>query len=136
MSAFIDIHGRLGRDPEQRTSAGDKIWASASVAVDLGREAGGPATWFKIIGFGATAEHLAGLHKGDVIAAIGRLQLNRWQTQGGEQREDLEVVVEQLLSARSVRPNGGKRRGDDPARQAPASRMAESAPVPDDEIPF
>ena len=136
MTAQIAIYGRLGGDPDERTSASGKVWTTASVAVSASRDPEDSPLWLKVVAFGAAAETLARHSKGDQISAIGRLQVNRWTDREGRAREDLQVIAEQVISARTVRPSGDKRRGDDPARQAPASRMAQSDTALDDQIPF
>lgn len=139
MSAQVACYGRLGRDPEMRTSQSGKEWATASIAVDASRAEGDPPLWFKIVTFGRTAEALARHAKGDLISVSGRLEVNRWATQTGERREDLQIIADTIVSARTVRPGGGRKRqaNPDPMRQGPPDRhQAEAAPQLDDEVPF
>lgn len=112
MSAQASLYGRLGQDPQQRTSQSGKDWATGSLAVTLGSgdEQDAPATWFGIVAFGKVAESLCKHRKGDLISVSGRLQLNRWRGQNGEDREQMQVVCDSIVSAKSVRPGGGRRR--------------------------
>ncbi len=57
-----------------------------------------------MLAFGKQAELLAGHHKGDMVSASGQLQLNRWKTQDGTQRETHQLIADTLISAKTVRP--------------------------------
>jgi single-stranded DNA-binding protein len=105
LTAQLACHGRLGGDPERRTAASGTDWCNCSIAVDLNdnRIEDGAATWLKIVAFGRTAE-------GDVVSVSGRLQLSRWKTAEGVDREQLQVIADSIVSAKSVRPGGGRRR--------------------------
>jgi single stranded DNA-binding protein len=112
MTAQIAAHGRLGGDPVQRTAKSGTAWATASIAVQLGNgdDNEAPAQWFALVAFGRTAETLARHAKGDLISVSGRLQLNRDKDREGSDREQLQVIADTVMSAKSVRPAGGRRR--------------------------
>lgn len=44
------------------------------------------------------------------ISVSGKLQLNRWQDRDGKDQERLQVIADAVLSAKTVRPAGGRRR--------------------------
>lgn len=111
MSAQAAVYGRLGGDPVKRTSASGKDWATATLAVNLGDDDEGQPQWFGVVAFGRTAEALCRHTKGDLLSVSGRLKLNRWQGQDGGEREQLQVVADAVVSAKSVRPGGGRKRG-------------------------
>lgn len=113
MTAAIAIYGRLGGDPEQRTAQSGNLWAKASLAVHLESGDDAAPTWFSIVAFSRVAESLCRHSKGDLISASGRLQLNRWTGSDGQEREQLQVVADTIVSAKSVRPGGGRKRGAD-----------------------
>jgi single-strand DNA-binding protein len=108
MTAQLAAHGRLGGDPQQRESQGGTIWATGSIAVQLGDD-DTPATWLGLRAFGKTAELLCKHAKGDMIAVSGRLQMSRWRGQDGADHEQLQVVCDSIVSARTVRPGGGRK---------------------------
>lgn len=62
--------------------------------------------------FGKVAETLARHKKGDLISASGRLKLNRWTDRDGGEHEQLQIVADAVVSARSVRPGGRRRSGE------------------------
>ena len=117
-------YGRLGGDPREiATRTGTKM-AVASIAVDLddGRGDGdaGPF-WLNIIAFGRVADTLLRHSCGDLLSASGRLQINRYIARDGSEREQLQLVADSIVSARSVRPGGGRKRRD----AAPAAELAD-----------
>lgn len=110
MTAQIAAYGRLGADPVQRASQAGKPWATASLAVQIAEGDDAAPHWFQLVAFGRMAELLARHAKGDLVSVAGRLQLNRWQDRDGASHERLQIVADTLISARSARPRGGKRR--------------------------
>ena len=137
MSAQAAIYGRLGRDPETRETANGKTMAIGAVAVDLecrerGKDTERVPEWFNVLAFGRSADDLARHKKGDLVSVAGRLQLSAWTTQAGETRRQFQLVADSVVSARTVRPGGGRKAGTadaDPAAQAAPAEL-------DDEIPF
>lgn len=113
MTAQAAIYGRLGNDPVKRQSQGGKDWATASIAVQLADDEDGQPTWFGIVCFGKTADVLCRHAKGDLVSVSGRLKLNRWRDQAGADREQLQIMADVVISAKSVRPGGGRRQGGD-----------------------
>lgn len=113
MSGQIALYGRLGGDPVQRQSQAGNPWATTSIAVDLGKDEDAGPTWFGVVAFGRTAETLCKQSKGDLVSISGRLQLNRFQDRDGKDREQLQVVADVVISARSVRPASRRSGGAD-----------------------
>ena len=162
-NATLAVYGRLGSDPREHATRKGGAMTTASLAVDVpdrSREAeeGATATlWLRVTAFGRVAESLAQHAKGDPVSVSGRLQFSRWTDRDGDEREQWAIVADALVSARTVRPRGG-RKGDgagngrdrDDGRKrgegwpgvtepAPASSSpASSAPATDfdDDIPF
>ena len=67
--------------------------------------------WLTVLAFGRVADeprHSAG----DPVSVSGRLQLSRYVTNDGEAREGWQVIADSVVSSRSVRPGGGRRKGD------------------------
>jgi len=65
-------------------------------------------SWFTILGFGKIADAMRDLRKGDPITVTGKLQLKSRRTKTGEDGNDLEIVVDQMLSARLIDPTEGE----------------------------
>lgn len=132
----VALVGRLGRDPELRTTAGGTPVCNLSLAVDgRGEDA---VSWIEVTLFGksaeAAAEHLA---KGRRIGVQGRLEQRRWQAQDGSNREKVGVVADrfQFLDSREQSGEGSGSGGWSNA--TPAVGGSVSAPGDDDsDIPF
>ena len=164
-NATLAVYGRLGSDPREHETRKGGAMATASLAVDVpdrsqGAEDGATETlWLRVTAFGRVAESLAGHSKGDPVSVSGRLQFSRFQSRDGADREQWQIVADALVSARTVRPGGGRRKakgegagrdrddvqrhGDDrysDTRHPPArSGGGQPAPAPDDfddDIPF
>ena len=107
------------------------------MAVDLecrerGKDTETQAEWFDVLAFGRSAETLAKHEKGDLVSVAGRLQLSAWTTSTGETRRQFQLVADSVVSARAVRPSGGRKAGT-----VDADQTAQAAPPDlDDEIPF
>ncbi len=103
----IQIYGRLGRAPEQRTTAAGKAMVIGSMVVDLGRDAEAPE-WFSLAAFGTAGEVLARHAKGDMVAVSGKLTKSTWTGKNGAERSGFSVFVDSITSARTVRPGKPK----------------------------
>ena len=104
MSAQLAAHGRLGADPRTIETKTGRAMVTATLAVDATDKREGDGSeplWLGIIAFGTLADRLLEHHKGDALTVYGRLQVSRWESDG-EAREQLQVVVETILSARTV----------------------------------
>ncbi len=121
MSFQAAIHGRLGGDPREIPTRGQTLMVSGSVAVKIQTRDNEETLWLGLLAFGKQAESLLRHKSGDMVSASGRVQLNRWE-KNGEQREQWQLVADSLVSARTVRPGGGKRKqqAQQPDFQAPA----------------
>ncbi len=86
------------------------MWVTASLAVALADDDNAPPQWLQLVAFGRVAETLARHAKGDLVSVSGRLQLNRWQDRDGKDHERLQVIADTVLSAKTTRPAGGRRR--------------------------
>ncbi len=145
MTAQMATYGRLGNDPRSIDTKSGKPMAVASVAVDVGDSSDEDAApeWFGVVAFGGLAERLLQHGKGECISVSGRLQRRTYQDRSGEQRSQLQVVADNLVSARTARPSGGKgeAKGEDTSaganREAYGGRATEPAGGGDfdDELP-
>jgi single-stranded DNA-binding protein len=109
MTTTIQIYGRLGRAPEQRTTAAGKAMVTGAMVVDLGRDAEAPE-WFSLVAFGTIGEVLAKHDKGDMVAVSGRLTKSAWTGRDGAERSGFSVCVDGIASARTARPGKPKAR--------------------------
>ncbi len=104
-------YGRLGADPKSISTKTGKMMAAASIAVDLSDRNGESKTeWVGVVAFGRVAETLLRHSKGDLVSVAGRVQLNSFDTKGGESRRELQIIADAVISAKSVRPGGTKKK--------------------------
>jgi len=145
MTAHVAIYGRLGHDPRSIDTRSGTAMVVGSLAVDVGggsEEGDAAPEWFGVVAFGGQAEKLLKHGKGECLSASGRLQRRTYTDRNGEQRVQLQVVADAIVSARTVRPGGGKRKQHDEQQSAPEGAQqpqGERAPTGedfDDEIPF
>lgn len=124
MSAHLSAHGRLARDPEQRTTKSGKNMTLASIAVDVtaANATDQETLWLSLLAFGDQAEALARCKAGESISVIGRLTKGRYVTKNGEERESWSCLVDAVITARSSRPGQkaqSRGQGQTPTRREP-----------------
>lgn len=143
MTLQLSAHARLGRDPREIDTTTGKVMAvcPAAVTVPIARSDDASTVWLDLVAFGRTAETLLRHKQGDLINVMGSVQIRQWTDKDGQQRENWSVIVEALISARTTRPGGGKRRDGgqrqqqaEIAFQSPEDRARDDAF--DDRIPF
>ena len=155
--AAVSAYGRLTGDPRAIETRTGNPMTVGRLAVSLPcRENGedGEATaFFGLVAFGELAESLARHLKGDTVGAFGRVKINRYTNRDGEAREELSIMADSLVSARTVRPGGGRKkqstaapRTPDPLLFAEPDRPEQpepeqpepvpAGPITDDDIPF
>jgi len=109
---LVALVGRLTRDPDLRYSQSGIAVANFSIAVDrpFNRD---ETDFFDIVAFRKLAE-LAAQHltKGRQIGVTGRLLQERWETQEGEKRSRVVVVVDELTFL-GAKPDGDGGSGGD-----------------------
>ena len=96
-------------DPETRTTGKGTNMAMARLAVSLPcntAEDGQSTFWLGVIAFGKQADALARHVKGDLVSVAGNMQLNQWKGQDGGTLQGYQVLVDSVISARTVRPGG------------------------------
>ena len=122
----VILVGRLGRDPELRTTNSGMAIANIRLATTERRKDqdgnwGEHTEWHTVVAFGRTAE-TAGrfLSKGRQVYIEGRLRTRKWQDKDGRDRWSTEVVVDtlQFLGGKGdgdgrgdAHPGGGGQRG-------------------------
>ena len=96
----VIILGRLGQDPEARSTANGTQVVNLNVATnELGRadEQGNRpdlTEWHRIVLFGRMAENAAQyLKKGSQVYIEGRVQTRKWQDQSGQDRYSTDIIA-------------------------------------------
>jgi single-strand DNA-binding protein len=102
--ARAHIIGNIGQDPEMRFSQNGTAVTTFSVAVNRTSRSqqGGeeqPPDWYRIVCFGQQAEFADQyLTKGNRVYVEGRLQINRFTGNDGQERQSVEIVASELMN--------------------------------------
>lgn len=99
----VNISGNLTRDPDLRATASGSQILSFGVAVNDRAKNPQTGEWedrpnfVDCVVFGKRAESLSSLlSKGMKVAIEGKLRYSSWETQDGQKRSKLEVVVDEV----------------------------------------
>ena len=109
---YASIHGRLGSDPVASTTKADKAMARVSVAVDVTpyNAVDPESLWVGLLAFGQIAEDLQRAGKGEMVTAQGRMTRGHYIAKDGSQRESWTMIADSVVTARSARPSGKRRK--------------------------
>ena len=121
----VVLLGRLGQDPDMKSTAGGLAIANLSVATNhFSKDPQGnqndQTEWHRCVVFGKTAE-LANqyLNKGSLVYLEGRLQTRKWQDQSGQDRYSTEIVCNemQFIGGRAEGPQNNQNQQMQPQQQ-------------------
>jgi len=123
----VMLIGRLGRDPEERTTAGGTRVSSFSLATETYRGANAEKTteWHRIVVFGKIAEQCNRyLHKGRLVCVEGHLETRTWEKAPGDKKYFTDVIASRVTFLDS----SGSSENQDPVESETVS--SEEAAVP------
>ena len=90
----VMILGRLGNDPEVRTTQNGSVVANLSVATNDGIGENITTEWHKVVVFGKSAEAIQKYtSKGSQLFVEGRLRTNKWQDKNGNTQYTTEIIA-------------------------------------------
>jgi len=94
----VILVGRLGRDPDERMTAGGTRVSNFSMATDHYRATNGDpqqvTEWHRVVAFGKLAEKcIQYLRKGRLVCVEGSLQTRSWERAPGERHFTTEIVA-------------------------------------------
>jgi len=95
----ILLIGRLGRDPEERSTAGGTRVSKFSLATDNYHSGNGDKTteWHRIVAYGKAAEVCnQHLRKGRLVCVEGSLQTRCWEKSPGEKHYFTDIVASRV----------------------------------------
>ncbi|MCI5850194.1 MAG: single-stranded DNA-binding protein [Sutterellaceae bacterium] len=137
----VILLGRLGKDPDVRTSkSGDPIVTLSIATSRRTKTASGDrqeeTTWHRVVIFGRQAEVARDYLKSGAEAYVeGRLHTFKYTDKSGQERYGYEIIGESLqLGARPKEQ--GSSAPTAPRAAAPAPSAAPQAAEPEDDIPF
>lgn len=89
--------GRLGRDPETRTTQTGTTVTNINLACSWKSKDQEGTEWVRVVAFGKLAEIMGQyLKKGDQVYIGGNLRTRKWQDQSGQDRYTTEVVAQSM----------------------------------------
>jgi single-strand DNA-binding protein len=106
----VILIGRLGKDPEERTTAGGTRVSNFSLATDNyhGNNAEKTTDWHRVVVFGKVAEQCnQHLRKGRLICVEGSLQTRTYEKPPGEKRYITDVIAARVtfLDSKGIDPS-------------------------------
>ena len=108
MSICFSAYGFVDREVKSISTRSGRSMAFSSIVCHGGRDNGERKTrWYTILGFGKIAEAMRDLRKGDPITVTGELRVKSRRSNHGEDGSELEIVVDQMLSAKVIEPTEG-----------------------------
>lgn len=113
----VILVGRLGQDPETRTTGGGMTVANLSVATNEKRKDGDNwvdhTEWHRVVCFGKLAENAARyLAKGREVYVEGKIRTEKWTDKDGVDRYTTKIYADNLTflaGGRSDEQSGGER---------------------------
>jgi single-strand DNA-binding protein len=106
MSTFnrVTLIGRLGQQPEVKTTANGLKIAIFSIATNGGSKDNPTTTWHRLTVFDKSAEFVEQYyHKGDLVLVEGELENRAYNDKDGNKRYQLQVKVRRTQHLSSVK---------------------------------
>ena len=141
----VMLMGNLTRDVELKYTPSNTAVANIGLALNRRYTKDGETkeetTFVECEAWGRTAEVMNQyLKKGRPVFVEGRLKLDTWQDQQGQNRSKMKVVIEnfQFIDSRggSAEGNQGSDQGGGTVQTAPAAAEVTHEPISESEIPF
>lgn len=132
----VILVGRLGRDPEGRSTSGGSKVVRLSLATeeqwtDQRGERQKKTEWHRVSVFGKPADNCERyLQKGSQVYVEGRIQTQEWQDKTGAKRTSTEVIASNVKFLDRQGGGRGEGRGDT------AGGGYDGPPDGDDDVPF
>jgi single-strand DNA-binding protein len=134
----VTITGRLGADPEMRSTASGKAVSNLRIAVN--QRGQDEPLWLSVTAWDKTAELVTQYkRKGDELAITGRLGEEQWTAQDGTARSRIVIIANTIDFIGGRADANGSSRSPSASSDAPAA-STESEPATataaDEDIPF
>jgi len=144
--------GRLGQDPELRTTpAGHSVVSTSLATTEYFKDQGGQkqerTEWHRLVLWNRQAELIAEFcRKGSLLFVEGSLQTREWQDKDGNRRFTTEIVVRNLQFLDSQGSKAGKNAGAAEVQKRPSDETIDYYEKPpgnsgktgyiEDDVPF
>lgn len=99
----IKVRGRLGADPELKTTSNGSEYASFSLAYTPrkkvnGEWVDGETQWYKVTAWDKKATKAATLRKGDAVLICGTVKLSTYTNREGIEKTVLEITALEIYA--------------------------------------
>ena len=100
----IKVRGRLGNDPELKSSQNGTTYCSFSVAHTPRKRVNnewvdGETQWYRVVMFDKKATQAATLKKGDDVLIFGTVKLSTFTGKDGTEKTQLEITGSEIYTA-------------------------------------
>lgn len=93
----IVLIGRLGKDPESKSTSSGTHITNFSIATDDGYGDNKKTNWHNIVAFGKTADAVTSyLGKGSLVGVTGSIQYRTWDKKDGGKGYMTKVIADQI----------------------------------------
>ena len=131
--------GRIGREPEKKTTQGGTTLTKFSLAIDEYNPSTKEkeATWLEVVCFGKTADFVAQyFHKGDpIFIRQGRVSVNQWVDDDQNKRTSYNIIANQVDFVPGS-SKGGQQGGGNQSQQQEPRQSSVNWDVDETEDPF
>lgn len=125
--------GRLGADPQQKTTKSGTVLATFRMATDHLRDGERVTQWHSVVCFGKTAEATVRFcQKGKEVLVEGHVEYREYEDKEGNRRFTTEIVAQSVTFTGSASERDERR---STSRNQPTDGEQDSA-TGDDDIPF
>lgn len=134
----VVLIGNLTRDPDLRYTPSGTAWSKFSIAINRKYKNGDDwkeeVTYVEIVAWGKQGEACSEyLVKGRPVCVEGRLKLDQWVTESGDNRSKLGVVAEKVVFLGGNQSHDNQSRGYGHSKQ---DNHDPHMPPHDDDVPF
>ena len=99
---YINMDGRLTRNPEVQTSKNGKEYCRFSICYNERKKNNATDEWesipnfFNCVAFGYTATNLINLKKGDLINVVGKLKASQYEDKNGNKVNSFSIIADNV----------------------------------------
>ena len=135
----VNLTGRITKDPELKTTPSGKNYLMFIIAVDRGyKDAQGnkQSDFIPCVAWNSQADFIGKyVKKGNLIEVTGQIQSRNYQTQSGENRVLIEVVLDSVSNL-TPRPKEEIPAPQEPSKFNPQYETPQQNIIDDDGLPF
>ena len=145
---YVELIGRVGKDPEVRSTGGGTPVCNFTIATDesykdKSGERQKKTEWHNVVVWGPSVENFVQpyIHKGDLVRVVGKLQTRSWEDKkNGGTRYTTEINVSDIKSLNSKSENSSSPKSSN-KRAATKTQTQQVEPeqeseINDDSLPF